>query len=97
MVSGEEFLRAYNDSATERGTLVVRKFCSNCGSPVLFGGPSAPDRIAVASGTIDGDIPLSWKPDKEFFCKDRARWLGPVEETQCFEGMPPPTVIFPEN
>lgn len=65
---GEELLQAYT---ADNGT--TRKFCSHCGSSLIFSSPQAPpDIIEIALGCIDGEPDI--KPDAHIFVASKAGW-----------------------
>ncbi|KAB8252417.1 Mss4-like protein [Aspergillus flavus] len=61
-------LKVYEDSNT-------RKFCSNCGSPIMTESPSLPGKVIVKASLFD----VISQPDKELFTADRQAWKGAVE------------------
>ncbi len=77
-VQGE--LKTYGDPGNdETGTVhVERRFCPNCGSPIvsaLLGGNGI---IAVKAGTLDDRSAVS--PDAQAWCVDRQPWVDlPIE------------------
>lgn len=72
---GEELLKTYADSDTGSGRTIHRKFCPNCGSPILATIPGRTDICGITAGTFDGEVSDAWKPQLEVMCKDRPKWL----------------------
>ncbi|KAI0092516.1 Mss4-like protein [Irpex rosettiformis] len=72
---GEEHLKAYADSNTGSGRTILRRFCSNCGSPIIATILGRTDICGITVGTVDGDVSETWKPQLEVMCKDRPVWL----------------------
>ncbi|MEJ2631448.1 MAG: GFA family protein [Acidihalobacter sp.] len=73
-VSGESLLKGYRAA---NGT--VRKFCSNCGSSMVFV-PAAGDggRVEIALGTLDSE--LDFAPDAHIFVGSKANWDALCDE-----------------
>jgi len=68
-ITGKELIKSYfADNGTER------KFCSNCGSSLIFV-PSNDtcELIEFSLGTLDSDIDL--KPDVHIFTESKACWF----------------------
>ncbi len=73
-LQGESNIKEYRG---ENGTL--RKFCSNCGSSLIF--VPRNDRgevIEFALGTLDSEIEL--KPDAHIFLANKANWYQPEDD-----------------
>ena len=64
---GESELRSY---LADNGTL--RRFCNNCGASMSFEMASHPERIEIALGTLDTDIP--YQPDVHIFTDFKSSW-----------------------
>lgn len=76
-------IKEYADDQTKSGNVLNRSFCSNCGSCLFItrtvDGVTG-DFVILATGTFDlGMGKEEWVPQKEFYCKDRASWLPPLE------------------
>ncbi|KAJ6005761.1 hypothetical protein N7451_003705 [Penicillium sp. IBT 35674x] len=85
ILSGEDMIRTYDDDQTKSGNILNRSFCSNCGSCLFttqtVNGVTG-DFVVLTSGTFDlGVGNEEWVPQREFYCKDRASWLPPLEDT----------------
>ncbi|PSS32002.1 hypothetical protein PHLCEN_2v2244 [Hermanssonia centrifuga] len=78
VTSGDDILKTFEDTGVESGNTLYRKFCSNCGSSLFVTGSSGPNMIVVATGGII-DIPEEWKPMREVYCQDRAKWLPDID------------------
>ncbi|KAI0337033.1 hypothetical protein BDW22DRAFT_1364580 [Trametopsis cervina] len=83
LITGQHLLKTYEDTATKRGSRIQRKFCSNCGSPLIIIQPARPALIVINSGGVIGDVSEMWKPTMEVFCKNKAKWL-PDMGNKCF-------------
>ncbi|KAI3331941.1 Mss4-like protein [Xylariaceae sp. AK1471] len=81
-------LKMYEDTSPESGEVLKRSFCGKCGGPVRIQRKSRPDTCIVPIGIIDGDKG-AFKPKVELFCRSRVDWVGPVEDSEAFETMPP--------
>ncbi|KAF3480957.1 uncharacterized protein GIQ15_06304 [Arthroderma uncinatum] len=80
----EDSIKTYEDSATDGGSLLLRKFCGRCGATMFVESELGPEIIIVSVGSLDkGEKP--WKTAKECYAKDSFGW-GPngegVEVTQ---------------
>jgi hypothetical protein len=83
-ISGD--LRTYRDQA-DSGRAVYRKFCGDCGSPVVTDTPEAQAQgmIFLKAGTLDETQDL--KPTQQYWTRSAQRWLsltggGPCLDTQ---------------
>ncbi|KAI1744252.1 glutathione-dependent formaldehyde-activating, GFA [Xylaria scruposa] len=85
--SEPSLLKTYTDTTPESGDVLNRSFCGKCGSPVRAQTGKRPDVLVVPVGIIDGDK-ADFKPELEFYCRGRADWVDPIENTQTFEAMP---------
>lgn len=66
-----EGLDSHKSYTAENGT--VRTFCNHCGSSLTFTSPKASGkRIAIALGTIDGDVPVT--PNAHIYVRSAANW-----------------------
>ncbi|KAJ5939267.1 hypothetical protein N7466_002401 [Penicillium verhagenii] len=91
ILAGEDVIKTYDDNNTDSGNVLNRSFCSNCGSCLFttstVDGVTA-DAVVLTSGTMDfGGGKEDWVPQREFYCKDRATWLPPLENTIQSSGM----------
>lgn len=69
-VSGD--LSTYED-AGENGNKVYRKFCPNCGSPIISALESMPGLVALKVGTLDDASAV--KPSVQLWCTSKQNWL----------------------
>ncbi len=60
-------LSAYRSSGK-----VLRQFCRTCGSSLFWSRDDAPQRVAVAVGTLDGEPDR--RPDAHIFVESKAAW-----------------------
>ncbi|CAK4034587.1 Glutathione-dependent formaldehyde-activating family GFA [Lecanosticta acicola] len=77
LLSGAEYQKTYQDTATDSGSSLRRIFCSECGTNLFALTPLWDGIISVAAGTLDDFH--SWKPDTEQWCIHRADWLAKVQ------------------
>ena len=69
-IEGE--LSAYNDQGSS-GQVVIRKFCGECGSPILSDVAALPTMDFLKAGTLDD---TSWlKPEAQLWCDSAQPWL----------------------
>ncbi|KAI1342981.1 Mss4-like protein [Xylariaceae sp. FL0016] len=68
-------LKMYSDSNTTSGTTITRKFCGNCGSPVLTVTPSLEGKAFLKASLFDE---IS-HPSAELFAKSKEGWVQQVE------------------
>ena len=70
-IEGE--LSAYHDQGTS-GQAVIRKFCGQCGSPILSDVTALPTMDFLKAGTLDD---TSWlKPEAQLWCDSAQSWLN---------------------
>ncbi|KAJ4992540.1 hypothetical protein SVAN01_01923 [Stagonosporopsis vannaccii] len=74
--SGEELLKQFDDRDTETGEVVHRRFCTNCGSPMLTKSPHMPGITIVPSGVFDGQH--EWKPSYEQWRRSKVWFVDPI-------------------
>ena len=84
-INNEDKLKEFiGESAS--GNKVRRKFCPDCGSPIISMIAMAPDMYMIKAGTLDDS---SWvRIDSNFFTKSANNWNKPDESIKCFEGNP---------
>jgi len=71
-IENDESLGEYLDHG-EAGGAVRRKFCKNCGSPILSAVDSAPDLEIIKAGTLNDK---SWlNPTIHFWCDSAQPWV----------------------
>ncbi|KAK8095795.1 uncharacterized protein PG998_002427 [Apiospora kogelbergensis] len=70
-----------DDKSSDSGTVILRTFCAVCGSRLTTQRLGSPDRLVLAVGLFAGDEgrQADMKPTSEYFCVNRAAWLGEVE------------------
>ena len=75
----EDKLKEYvGESAS--GNPVRRKFCQDCGSPIISMIAMAPDMYMIKAGTLNDK---SWlKPTHQFWCSTKQPWLELSDELE---------------
>jgi len=69
------------------GKVVNRRFCPDCGSPVITEAEALPDVVIIKAGTLDD---TSWlKPTAEIFCENAQPWVQLGGGMQRFPGNRP--------
>jgi hypothetical protein len=65
-------------------------FCKTCGTLMYRRGDGFPNLSILRIGTVDDFNLMETKlrPQREFFTKDRAAWLKPIEGVEQFRSMP---------
>ncbi|KAJ4479032.1 Mss4-like protein [Lentinula aciculospora] len=82
ITKGNNLLSNYRDTTQDSGNALNRKFCSQCGTPLYNVGGDFGKTLAVFySALIDfgTEEEKDRKPEVEFYTKDRAAWVHPVE------------------
>jgi hypothetical protein len=80
-------LKTFNDRG-DSGKAVNRRFCPECGSPILTEAEALPGLAILKAGTLDD---ASWlKPTMEIFCDSAQPWVSLGGERQRFPKMPGP-------
>lgn len=75
-VTGESFTTYEDVGASGQATL--RKFCNQCGSPILTDVTAAGGVFFIKAGTLDDS---SWvEPGAEIWCESKASW-GALDES----------------
>ncbi|MGC2201720.1 MAG: GFA family protein [Stellaceae bacterium] len=70
----------------DSGKTVHRRFCPECGSPILSEAEALPGLAIIKAGTLDDP---SWvKPAMEIFCDSAQPWVQLGGERQRFAKMP---------
>ena len=76
----------YNDTG-DSGMRVVRKFCNQCGSPLISEPEATPKLDWVKAGTLDD---TSWlKPTVNLWCDSAQAWMNLNEDIPRFGKNPP--------
>src|SRR4028119_4236 len=84
-IEGEP-LAAY-ETQGESGQPIIRKFCPNCGSPVVSDVTVTPDLEWIKAGTLDD---TSWlQPQVHWWCDSAQPWVKIDEAVPAFAGNPP--------
>ena len=78
-INNEDKLKEFiGESAS--GNKVRRKFCPDCGSPIISMIAMAPDMYMIKAGTLDDK---SWiKPTHQFWCSTKQPWLELSDELE---------------
>ncbi len=78
VIEGEDHLKVFNTVGTETQEPRERKFCGECGSPILTTLAEMPGMAAVKAGTLDD---RSWlEPEMDLWCDSKQSWLASTEE-----------------
>ncbi|KAI0551691.1 glutathione-dependent formaldehyde-activating, GFA [Xylaria curta] len=85
--SEPSIMKTYDDTSSESGRIVKRKFCGRCGSSVCGMREGLEEFTIVPIGILDGDK-SDLKPAVEFFYKSKINWIPTLPGTQCFETLP---------
>jgi hypothetical protein len=57
----------------DSGKPIVRRFCSECGSPIVEEPSGRPDLVIINGGTLDD--PTSVTPTREIYCDRELPWV----------------------
>ncbi|OOF90618.1 hypothetical protein ASPCADRAFT_211927 [Aspergillus carbonarius ITEM 5010] len=68
-------LKSFDDTDTLSGNVVLRQFCSQCGSPIATKSPQFPGKTLLKASLFD----VMAKPEMEVFTDRRQKWEGAVE------------------
>ena len=83
--SKSDTLTVYLDHG-KSGRAVQRKFCNNCGSPILSITQAAPGLSIIKAGTLNDK---SWlKPTTQFWCSTSQPWLDMSDELTKYDENP---------
>ncbi len=78
-------LSTYED-LSETGKGMHRRFCPECGSPIVTDADGYPNLTFVKVGTLDD---TSWvEPTMQFWCESAQPWVSLPDKVQPFERMP---------
>ncbi len=84
-LSIEGALKTFNDQA-DSGNKLYRRFCPECGSPILSESEARPNSVVIKAGTLDD---TSWlEPTMEIFCDSAQRWVTLDGDRRRFPRMP---------
>jgi len=79
-------LAAFEDVG-DSGQPVIRKFCPQCGSPIMTDITVTPDLEWLKAGTLDDP---SWlRPQMNIWCTSAQLWVSMDDAIPAFEGNPP--------
>jgi hypothetical protein len=79
-------LKAFSDRG-DSGKTVYRRFCPECGLPILSEADALPGIAIIKAGTLDD---ASWlKPGMEIFCDSAQPWVQLSGDRQRFPKMVP--------
>jgi hypothetical protein len=74
-------LKTFNDTG-DSGKQVYRRFCPECGSPVVTDVEAMPGLTFIKAGTLDD---TSWlKPTMELYCSSAQPWMPRASDTEKF-------------
>ncbi|PYI02736.1 hypothetical protein BO78DRAFT_453304 [Aspergillus sclerotiicarbonarius CBS 121057] len=71
----QSVLKTFNDTDTLSGNVVLRQFCSECGSPIATKSPKFPGKSLLKASLFDVIAP----PEMEVYTDRRQGWEGAVE------------------
>ncbi len=78
-------IKTFEDTG-DSGKPVHRRFCPECGSPIISEVDVMPGLALIKAGTLDD---TSWlKPTMEVYCSSAQAWVPPLGELQRFDKMP---------
>ena len=83
-VTGE--LKTFEDSG-DSGNKVYRRFCPECGSPIISELGASPGMLAVKSGTLDDATGLT--PSAQVYCDSKQDWVVLPDSITAFAKSPP--------
>jgi len=85
VLSVQGTLKTFNDRG-DSGKAVYRRFCPECGSPILSETEARSGVAIIKAGTLDDP---SWlKPTMEIFCNSAQPWVSLRGDRQRFPKMP---------
>ena len=86
-LSLEGTLKTYTDHG-DSGRDVLRRFCPNCGSPVITDAAAFPTIHIIKAGTLDN--PNAVKPQRQIFCASKHNWMPILDGIPAYDkGVPP--------
>lgn len=80
-------LAAYADKGDDSGMPVVRKFCPDCGSPILSDVAATPDLLWIKGGSLDQ--PAAAAPQMNIWSERALPWLKGQAAVPSFPRNPP--------
>ncbi|GAA5845640.1 hypothetical protein JCM9279_006058 [Rhodotorula babjevae] len=85
VITGKEHIKEYADKDTDSGSTLLRRFCGNCGSPIVSV-VEGHDEMQYLKGSLFGKgIP---KPAAEIFSRNFERWESARDGVHVCEAMP---------
>lgn len=79
-------LKTYTDIG-DSGAQVFRRFCPECGSPILSGLQSTPGMVALKAGTLDDTSAV--EPSIQIWCESKQNWVNLASDIIAFPKNPP--------
>lgn len=70
----------------DSGRTVLRRFCPDCGSPVLTESPQRPAMAFIKAGTLDE--PARFQPALHLWCEHKQPWVTVPEGIPCLATQP---------
>ena len=83
-ISGEP--KTFADKG-DSGANVLRRFCPDCGSPIISVLESMPGMVALKAGTLDDTSDI--KPAVQIWCESQQKWVTLGAELPAFSQNPP--------
>ena len=81
-------LKTYVDHG-DSGRQVLRRFCPDCGSPVITDAEAIPGMHIIKAGTLDDSSGL--RPQRQIFCASKHPWVPILDGVPAYDrGVPPP-------
>ena len=78
-------VKTFEDTG-DSGKPVHRRFCPECGSPIITEVDAMPGLALIKAGTLDD---TKWlKPTMEVYCSSAQAWVPPLGDLQRFDKMP---------
>lgn len=86
-LSLEGTLKTFVDHG-DSGREVLRRFCPDCGSPVITDAAAFPAIHIIKAGTLDN--PSQLRPQRQIFCASKHPWMPILDGIPAYnKGMPP--------
>ncbi len=81
-------LKTYVDRG-DSGNQVLRRFCPECGSPILSEIGLDPGFVILKAGTLDDTSIV--RPQRHIFCASRQAWVEPPDGVPAYDRATPPS------
>lgn len=81
-------LKTYEDTGTS-GMPTLRKFCGECGSPIMTDVKAYEGILFIKAGTLD--VPTNVNPELEIWCDSKIGWANLGDNLANVPGNPPPS------